>query len=659
MSDGGWDRRTFLRNAGLTGAGAALLAGLPRPAAAADEDLAPFEHGVASGDPLADRVVIWTRVTPPGSGPVQVQWVVARDVALTQGVRSGAVTAQPERDWTVKVDVDGLAPATGYFYGFRALGAQSLTGRTRTAPARGSGATSARFAMVSCSNYPVGLFNSYAAIAERDDVDVVLHLGDYIYENPAGSDGSFRPVEPPGETVVLTDYRTRYALYRRDPDLRRLHQLFPFVTVWDDHESANDSWEDGADNHQDDEGVWAERKAQAQQAYDEWLPIRSVAPDVIFRSLPWGDLLDLVLLDTRLFGRDQQVGMQAATLPESELDDPSRELLGPEQRAFLFEALDASAERWTLVGQQVMLMQWNAGGLPTGVGGFDQPDLLPTRDGGNALNPDAWDGYTAERRRVLGYLRDNGLDDVVVLTGDIHTHWAADLVVDPYDPTQYVPPTGDGSLAVEFVCASVTSSNFAEFGPAGVLAAEEATKADNPHIKYVDLDAHGWVTLDVRPERVQADFHELETILEPSTANDVVASFEVRRGENRLRQVGAPLADVAPGLPAPPALPVVGSPVPGSPSSPSPSPSPTTTDAGGAGGGTGAGRGGTSGSGDAVTTTGASSSSSASSGGQVLAATGGPASVGVLGLAAAATGWLLRRRTSDALESSDHDPSHR
>lgn len=553
------DRRRFLRRAGLAGAGAAALAaGLPRPPALADEALAPFVHGVASGDPQADRVMLWTRVTPPRPQTVTVRWTVARDPALSDVVAAGTARTDGSRDHTVKVDATGLSPATTYYYAFEALGRRSLVGRTRTAPAGGTDRL--RLGVVSCSNYTGGYFNAYALLAQRADLDAIVHLGDYLYEYGNGTD-RYGPTElrgardhrPSGETVTLAQYRTRHAQYKLDPDLRRCHQLFPFVTVWDDHESANDSWSGGAENHDGDEGSWQRRKAESQRAYAEWMPTRTPDPAVIYRSLQFGDLVDLIMLDTRLEGRDEQVGGFGATVTEEQLDDPDRQLYSPAQRRFLLDGLSASTARFRLIGQQVMLAQLNAGGLPDLSANPDSPDLL--RDGGNAINPDQWDGYVAERERLLRHLADGGIGNVAVLTGDIHTSWAADLTPDPYDPAVYNALSGAGALGGEFICPSVTSTNFETLPPGTVRAAEAAVRADNPHIKYVDLDAHGYVVVDVTPERVQADWWNVDTVLTPSDGETHAASWQLRDGAGHIEPAPGPSQPRSRMSAAPPPMP--------------------------------------------------------------------------------------------------------
>nr|MBA2280060.1 alkaline phosphatase D family protein [Acidimicrobiia bacterium] len=537
------DRRAFLRRLGIAGAGAALAPALVRdPAAAqADPTLAPFLHGVASGDPLPDGVVIWTRVTTDQPGPVPVDWLVARDLELTDVVASGTANAGVERDFTVKIDVAGLAPGTWYFYAFEALGTRSLIGRTKTAP---SGAVERlRFGVVSCSNYQAGFFNAYAALAERHDLDAVLHLGDYLYEGgaSAGARTNFaedRSHRPENEIVALADYRQRYAQYRLDPDLRRAHQLFPWVTTWDDHESANNSWRDGAGNHTPGaEGDWPVRKGWAQQAYEEWLPIRVDDPARIYRSLRYGELADLIVLDTRLDGRDEQVGSELMVLFEDEVRNPDRQLISPEQREFWHGELSASADRgtrWRIVAQQVMLAPLNVVALPNveELLGVELPDApLFLLDGpAAAINPDQWDGYTVERDRFYDHLRAAAIDNVVVLTGDIHTSWASDLTPDPVNPL--VAPLG-----VEFVATSVTSSGFENIlgSVEAARVAEPAVQVTNPHIKYVDLTRRGYLLLDVSAERVQGEWYLSEPVqatrgMVPAFA----AAWQTVDGSNRL-----------------------------------------------------------------------------------------------------------------------------
>ncbi len=568
------DRRTFLKRAGLAGpAIAAVAAGLPRPAAAADDALAPFLHGVASGDPLQDRVILWTRITPPAlhdGAPIAVRWRLALDADMQHLVMQGETFASAERDWTVKLDPTGLAPWTYYFFEFESLGQRSLVGRTKTAPAPGQPVDHLRVGVASCANYQQGWFNAYARLAERDDLDAIIHTGDYLYEYGDGGYGPGSEIgrghEPTVEMTELAHYRLRHGQYRQDPDLRRLHQLQPFVVTWDDHESTNNSWRDGAENHDDSEGDWAQRKAWAQQAYDEWMPIRSSGdPAIIYRHLSWGDLVDLVVMDTRLEGRDRQV-----TFPGTETEaiggliitpdtsDPDRHIVSPTQMEFVKNTLTESAAQWKLLAQQVVVSQWNLGGLPLLPEATRQADFpLLIRDGGNALNADAWDGYQADRTRLLSHIEGQAIDNVVILTGDVHSSWAFDVCNDPANPLSYNPVSGEGSVAVEFVCPGVTSEslgntfNNLSSVPVASDVFETGMRVGNPHLKYLNSTRNGYLVLDITPEQVQSDwfFVEVDTPNEEESAGE---SWRSLSGSNRLTEADGPAAgkQAAPATPA-------------------------------------------------------------------------------------------------------------
>jgi alkaline phosphatase D len=483
--------------------------------------LAPFYHGVASGDPLTDRVILWTRITDdqnPSPGTIAVDWEVALDTAFATIVASGATTTDDTRDNTVKVDAAGLQPGTWYYYRFRALGGTSLTGRTRTLPT--AGVSRVRFGIVSCSNYPAGYFNAYERLADRNDVDAILHLGDYIYEGGGGSSIPGRGHSPANEIITLAHYRARYSQYRQDPDLMWLHQVYPFITVWDDHESANDAWRTGAENHTPGtEGDWNDRLAASVQAYHEWLPIRDPNPTdlvQIYRDFDWGGLLRLLMLDTRIIGRDQQVG----TTNTSGQNDPARTMLGANQLAWLSQQLQTSTQVWRILGQQVMF-------APLGISVFG--NFQP-------FNADQWDGYAAERQRVLDTLEAYAVNDVVVLTGDIHTAWANDV---PLSRSAYNASTGAGSRLVEFVTTSVTSGN------AGFPVPQSVISSANPWVKYANLNSHGYCLLDVDSTRVQGDFWNLSTISTRNETESWEQGWYTALGTNRLQAATAP----APGVP--------------------------------------------------------------------------------------------------------------
>ena len=528
------------RRALLGGAAALATAGTGLRASARGQARPSFRHGVASGDPLPDRVVLWTRVTADRDLPVT--WLVATDPRMTDVVARGTVHATAARDRTVKVDAGRLQPWTTYWYAFEAAGVRSPVGRTRTAPAPGQAVDRLRFAVVTCAKYDAGFFNAYARVAEAD-VDAVLHCGDYLYESAQDGDGPpERLTVPPTEVRTLSEYRRRHAHYKTDPDLQALHAAHPLIAVWDDHESSNDSWAGGASSHDPEtEGDWSTRKAAAQRAYDEWMPVRLPVPgdpSRIYRRIGYGSLVDVVAVDTRLEGRSRQLtGQDGDTVvTDPAVSDPERQLYSPTQRRWIEESLAASRSTWKLVLNQVLVSQFKAVGLPQAV-----TDALAAlgQEGvpseGVALAADVWDGYAAERERLLGFLRSTPVRDVVVLTGDVHASFANDLSEDPFDPLR--PP-----VAVELVTPSVSSSNFDE--GLGVpprttsLAVEAAVRAQNPNTRYVELDSNGWVLLDVTKDRVQGEFWFVDTVLERSSAQRLDATWQVLRGAQRLSPGG-------------------------------------------------------------------------------------------------------------------------
>jgi alkaline phosphatase D len=509
----------------------AVAAMSPRLRAQSPRQGDAFQHGVASGDPLQDRVILWTRVTPSNlTDDVEVRWAVAEDPQLRRGVASGRARTDITRDFTVKVDVDGLRPGHTYYYQFTTRANRSPVGRTRTLPRQG--ARAARLALASCSNMAFGLFNVYALVARRADLDCVLHLGDYLYEyaNKVYGDGTAlgRVPVPDKEMVTLADYRLRHAQYKTDADLQEAHRQHPFICVWDDHELANDSWRDGAMNHNPEkgEGEYAVRKRAAIRAYFEWMPIRPAAfsSERIYRQFRFGELADLLMLDTRLHGRSRQSQVSRLSpihgFPSFDpvVEDPARTLLGFDQEAWLAKQLHESQSRgarWRLLGQQVMMAPLS-------------------RDGGLTLSSvDQWGGYRAARERLHQTLRWNQVDNLVVMTGDIHSSWGNELTPNPWDEKAYDPGTGRGVLGVEFVTPAVSSP--------GVLDPVEAARrarshlANSPHMKYVELHHRGYVLLDIDAERVQGEFWHVATVDAPSREEVMSAALVNVAGDNRLQ----------------------------------------------------------------------------------------------------------------------------
>lgn len=520
-------RREFLRRLGLTAGAlptASALTGCDEALQTQDRALAEYEwagppgpeglfaHGVASGDPLHEAVILWTRVTPAErSERVDVYWEIAPTPAFELRTATGWQTTDASRDFTIKVDAAGLEPGRTYYYRFRAQGRTSPIGRTRTAP---SGPTERlRFGVASCANYAMGYFHGYRGLATRADLDAVLHLGDYIYEYAQsgpllrGPDEEMidRSHQPPVELITLKDYRVRYAQYRSDPDLQEAHRQHPFIVIWDDHESANNAWSGGAGNHNPGEGSWQLRKWAARRAYMEWMPVREQPDGRLWRRFQFGDLVDLIMLDTRLWGRDKQ-------LPQADPTETERSLLGADQERWLFDALEGSQAAWRVLGQQVVMAHLYAGE--------------------RGINVDQWDGYVGSRERLFEVLARADIEDLVVLTGDIHSSWANELPPDPTAPRGYDPETG-GAVGVEFVTPGITSSGL----PGGIELPEfilERLLSLNPHVRYHDLSRRGFVVLDVDHERAQAAWYHLERVDVPDVDAQLGATWHTERGAAHL-----------------------------------------------------------------------------------------------------------------------------
>lgn len=513
-------RRRFLTISAAT-LGALSVRGLPIHAAAA----AHFTHGVASGDPLQDRVILWTRVLP-GSGraeTVNVQWQVASDQRFDNVLATGNTQTGPDRDFTVKVDASGLEAGLSYFYRFIVEGVISPVGRTRTLPS--AGVAQARLAVVSCSNYPQGYFNVYRELAARD-CDAVLHLGDYIYEYAEGGYANAemlekgRNVQPEHEIVSLEDYRMRYGLYRSDADLQAVHQSHPFICVWDDHEITNNTFKTGAQNHNPErgEGEFGNRRHAAIQAFYEWLPIReqsSIEDGIIYRSFDIGDLATLIMLDTRLVARDEQLTHDMnIDILRSGLADPARTLLGTAQHTFLANELQRSATAgipWQVIGQQVIMGRKEiplvdddefAEAVRAGIASSRYGMLRSRGQMGLPLNLDAWDGYPADRERVLDLFRQHA-NNAVVLAGDTHSSWAFDLHDDEGD-----------AIAVEFGTPSVSSPGFETFLPLPEAELVGAFMRNSPEMRYMRGLGRGWIELDITREQVAAQFMYVSTVME-------------------------------------------------------------------------------------------------------------------------------------------------
>ncbi len=507
-----------------------------------DEPL--FTHGVASGDPLPNAVIIWTRVSRHTLSPVTVKWTIAKDKKMTQVVKSGELITDRSTDYTVKVDAAGLLPATDYYYQFKAGHTLSVVGKTKTAPL--GNPVKLQFAVVSCSNYAEGYFTALDKIAARNTLDAVIHLGDYIYEGTQRNFNSRAVLDSEETTIVpsnkaewLAYYRKRYAVSHLDSNLQHAHQQLPFINIWDDHETVDNAHKDGSYMHDpQSHGLWEDRKAAAKQAYAEWLPIRGDASR-IYRSLKFGNLMELILLDTRLEGRDPQITNAA----DNRLYDENRTILGNTQRQWLLQKLSSSTATWKVIGNQVIFsdfhVEWAAG---TGLFA-DKIQQLEN----NLL--DYWQGYPAERHKLLSHIEKNKINNVVILSASMHCALAFDVFESDEKkntPVTYVPATGKGSLAVEFATPSISSANFDEkigFYTASAFEASINTTLPlpfnmnpNPHMKFVDLDQHGYFILELTQQRAKASWYFVESVLVPIAGEELAESWYTDKDQNHLQQ---------------------------------------------------------------------------------------------------------------------------
>ena len=516
------DRRTFVKLSGASAAALVFGAGPFTEKAMARvrfEDY-PFKLGVASGDPLPDGVVLWTHLAPDplndGGMPdrrVTVQWQVATDERFRNIVREGDAFARPELAHSVHVEVGGLAPAREYFYRFRAGPDLSPAGRTKTAPALGASLAEMKFAFASCQQYEHGYFTAYRHMSE-EDLDLVVHLGDYIYEygpnQYVAPGGNVRAHSGP-EIITLSDYRNRYAQYRTDEDLQAAHAAFAWAVTWDDHEVENnyaDEIPGGASAE-----AFLRRRAAAYQAYYEHMPLRRSSvpqgPDILlYRRILYGNLAEINVLDTRQY-RDDQAAGDGTDPPNPEQQDPARTLTGDAQERWLLDGLSSSSRTWKVLAQQVFMAQRD----------FDISDA-------ERYSMDAWDGYLGSRNRILGYIDERNIANPVVLTGDVHNNWANNLKANFYDQSSK-------TLGVEFVGTSVTSGGDGADTTPGNLAVIE----ENPHIEFFN-GQRGYVRCTLTPQEWRADYRVLPYVKQPGAQIYTRASFVTEAGNPGLQQAG-------------------------------------------------------------------------------------------------------------------------
>ncbi len=514
-----------------------------------------FKHGVASGDPTTHKVIIWTRITPEQHGPLSGKWEMAKDKNFGQIIRKGNFSTSFARDYTVKIDVDGLKPGQSYYYRFKIGKKTSPIGRTKTLP-KGSLAQ-ARFAIVSCSNYPFGYFNVYDHIA-RQDIDAVIHLGDYIYEYGENGYGARvgrelgRVHNPSHETVSLIDYRTRHAQYKSDPASQAMHAAHPLIAIWDDHETANNSWMRGAQNHGRSEGSWEIRKKAALQAYYEYMPIREPEPgrtrEALFRSYSYGDLLNLSTLETRLSARHEEIDyrdykngfddkQKIDEFVKNILWDESREILGKVQTDFLVGNLASSKQKgqaWRVLANQIIMARVT---MPDLTDWKDKPFIEDLRKRfwstdrfidmsrfGLPMNLDAWDGYPAARERLYSRLQEQNVSDLLVLTGDTHMWWANSLY------TKQGAPMG-----VELGTSSVTSPGFGTYLQEQTADFETRMMATNKEIEYLSATTHGYIDLRLGHDEGRADFVCVDTVKKPQYKTRICKSFKITKHDDSIR----------------------------------------------------------------------------------------------------------------------------
>lgn len=568
MSD--FTRREFLKISAIAACSLVISTGLTGCNDESDAIAVAFNHGVASGDPLSDRVIIWTRITPleniAPSQSVKVAFQVATDASFKQIIHDGTGITDSDRDFTVKIDVQNLAPATRYHYRFRVGKTYSASGVAKTLPL--SDPSQVKLAVFSCSHYAKGYFNAYSAAAAIEDLDVTLHLGDYIYEygmyenddmsamvpaygtEDAVSIGRALPADNNTECITLSDYRKRYALYRSDAGSQAIHRACPMIAVWDDHEIADNAYAQGAVNHDASEGSYEERVRVALQAYFEWMPIRPTAdPKKIYRTFDFGNLLSLHMLETRLCGRSKQLDYMDYYTPSfdaaaftADFTDSTRTMLGSEQLGWLQQSLGSSAAKWQVLGQQVVMGKMNlpveilqyvavlasayttdeqkAAAMSAVTASIAELTQIKVRilmgdptvtDSEKArvqtllpYNLDAWDGYYYEREVLLATIRSLN-HNLVVLSGDSHNGWANNL-----------KDTGGNQIGVEFAGASVSAPGMEEYlmitSQTQAQQLETALTLLVDDLEYANLNNRGFLVVTFTPEAATAEWKYIDTV---------------------------------------------------------------------------------------------------------------------------------------------------
>lgn len=506
-----------------------------------DSTIQPFYHGVASGDPMADRVIIWTRVTTDAPS-VEVKWRMATDTAMRNIVAEGTTTTDTSRDYTVKIDVTGLQANTYYYYEFESLGRLSQRGRTKTLPV--GNIDNFRIAVVNCSNYSFGYFNSYDAIRIRNDVDMIIHLGDYIYEDgirrgSSAVDTVHRRTFPEYDAFDLVSYRQRYGWYHLDPSLRELHRQYPWVVIWDDHEFANDAFADTSAYHNPaTQGSWAVRKANAIRVYKEWIPMREDTAkfDVINWNQKIGNLADIIYTEDRIHKKDvnsSQQGLDLITnIDNLQYDTPDKPMHSPRQLEWITQSLKNSNATWKVLANQVVFSTFV----------YKQTLLGLSFPWHSAAG---WDIYPLDRKKIIDTINAYNIKNMVVLSGDIHVAMAFDIPngVVPYDPS-----TGAGSAGVEFVGDNVVNGGL--FG-----GMQTYMYNNNPHLRYVNPNSDGYFVLNLTPNSACADYWQTDLTGFLSPTLQLLGTWCTKLNENHLNLYAGPtyttrtFADLVPGNP--------------------------------------------------------------------------------------------------------------
>lgn len=519
-----------------------------------------FAHGIASGDPFTTSVILWTRITPEEDGDITLTWEVSETEDFDSVVSKGDIKTGIVKDYTVKVEANGLKPGQWYYYRFRVNDTISPLGRTRTLP---DGPTDeARFAVVSCANWQHGYFNVYDHIAreaKQEPFDALIHLGDYYYEYAADDSPRLadRVHDPKTEIIALGDYRRRHAQYRSDPNLQDATAQMPLIAVWDDHESSNDSWKGGAENHNAGEGSWDARKEAALRAYYEWMPLREPkfgkSRADIYRAFEWGDLASLVCVETRLTARAEQIIVEeyidditapggADKFKKDKLYDPSREMFGPDQQDFIVDTLKTSKQAgkpWRLLLNQVIM-----GRLLT-------PDFTPYIDEAALVKiekdwagvrafltlskyslpvyPDSWDGYPVARQNFYDTLSGAGVNDLVVLTGDAHEFWVNELTSEK----------DDNKVGVELVTSSVSSQTLLAYLGDATADHNLLLTQSNADARYYNALVSGYIDLRLSEKKIKTRMVGVSTVLSRDYEAFEAAAFTLRKSGETVK-VGSP-----------------------------------------------------------------------------------------------------------------------